>query len=250
MEILNIIVQFLILLGILVLFFAFRSYYPKYFQTKGANQATKEDIGAITKIVEQIKTDLSERTEYIKAQLSLTNQHKLGFAEAEREAFFEYNRKLNLRLYHLVRFSARGYYINNYNDLSNFFAEIDIRQIEFDIAEAHLDLFYRDKEFKELNKRLTLEILKYEKIISDLIFDLQVLFAEAFYNIKRSPEKELGITKETNAAQRKLLGEAGKMRNAQIKSIYSLQAEMMEVIYGRLSVIEHAIEELSNTDGD
>ncbi len=66
-----------------------KSYLPAYFTKKGENLATKEDIGKITQIVEQIKTDLSKDLEFVKWELGKKAAiHKL-VAEKEITAISE-----------------------------------------------------------------------------------------------------------------------------------------------------------------
>lgn len=83
----------------LTIFYLFKSFWPKYFEAKGTNQATKEDIGEITEIVENIKSDLLHQNELLKAQLSFKNQHRLNLKTAEREAIFDFNKRVSAWLF-------------------------------------------------------------------------------------------------------------------------------------------------------
>lgn len=165
MDILQILTQFLIVLVGLFIYFLLKSFWPKYFETKGSNQATKEDIGEITEIVESIKTDLSQQTEQLKAQLSLDNQHLLNLKNAERDALFDFNRKFSAWLYYLVRFRLSSYKLENYLQLKDIEIEFSKRQYECDLAEAHLRLFAHDQDFLNLIRDLTISLLKYEEIV-------------------------------------------------------------------------------------
>ncbi|WP_347273132.1 hypothetical protein [Candidatus Kuenenia sp.] len=53
-------------LGIAVIYFAG----PTYLREKGKNAATREDIGAITRIVEQVRSETHEDIEHLKATIS------------------------------------------------------------------------------------------------------------------------------------------------------------------------------------
>src|SRR5690349_11236663 len=79
-----------------------KHFWGKYAETKGANQATKEDIGEITKIVESIKSELSEKVEQLRAQLSFKNQHLLEIKKSEREAYLQYHNKVSAWKSYLV----------------------------------------------------------------------------------------------------------------------------------------------------
>ena len=60
-----------VLLAANILVSLYLAFFKSYFQEKGKNIATQEDIGPITKIVEGIKSDLSTKIEEVKANLSL-----------------------------------------------------------------------------------------------------------------------------------------------------------------------------------
>ena len=143
----------------LVVFYLLKNYFPKYFEAKATNQATKEDIGKITEIVESIKTDLNKKTEELKAQLSLKNQHRINIKNAEREAFFDYNRKVSSKLYFLVNYNFPLYPVNEYEKLDVVFDEMEKRTIDLDLAESHLFLFYRDEAFLKLKAKLHLSLI-------------------------------------------------------------------------------------------
>lgn len=49
-----------------IMWFFVKSYIPAYLEEKGRNQATKEDIGAITREVESIKSALSQRQDFVR----------------------------------------------------------------------------------------------------------------------------------------------------------------------------------------
>lgn len=63
-------------------FFCFRSFLSSYLSEKGKGLATKEDIGAITTIVESIKHDNSEALAHLQEQLKAAST--LRFLAAER----------------------------------------------------------------------------------------------------------------------------------------------------------------------
>jgi hypothetical protein len=185
----SIITQVIVSVVGLFLFFVFKNYYPKYFEAKGTNQATKEDIGEITEIVESIKTDLVKRTEELKAQLSLSNQHRLNIKSAEREAIFDYNKKLSAWLYYLVHFRLSSYNFENYKELKKEEQEFSHRQYENDIAENHLVLFMHDKKFLELKKDLTVNIIKYGGILSKAMQQVYNLHSKCEFNIEIAEPK-------------------------------------------------------------
>ena len=75
-----------------------RSFFPSYFNEKGKNLATKEDIGEITEAVESVKEDYTKRLKELEhqnalvlEQLRMNQQLRLAAVEkrlaAHQEAF-------------------------------------------------------------------------------------------------------------------------------------------------------------------
>jgi len=76
-----------ILLIIIGLYLAF---FKSYFQEKGKNLATLEDIGKITKIIESVKQDNNTQLELIKTELALVSKTQLVIYDDERKAIIEF----------------------------------------------------------------------------------------------------------------------------------------------------------------
>ena len=66
----NIVIIVLQTVTILVIGYIAKSYLPTYFKEKGKNLATKEDVGKITKEIEEVKHEYSTNLESVKSILS------------------------------------------------------------------------------------------------------------------------------------------------------------------------------------
>ena len=93
---------FLTVLGLVILYFTAKNLLPSYFNEKGKNLATKEDISDLTQLVETVKYNFTKETEHLKSNLQfLTNIHGSLIVE-ERNAIVDLNEKyfswLNLLL--------------------------------------------------------------------------------------------------------------------------------------------------------
>lgn len=233
--------DFIIIFFSLSAFYIVKHYWPKYFEAKATNQATKEDIGEITKIVENIKSDLSQQNELLKAQLSLNNQHKLNIKTAEREAIFDFNRQKSVWLYSLKRFSFYEYTLENYKEtIPLTYLDFQKRQYESDLAQAHLILLFPDPVFFDLNKRLIEKIEVANTITLEITYEIHYAFSRA----------ELSLAVEQNAL------EQSKIRNNLNKELFSihqkhkesttnefekinlLDIEMRELLSARLKVLD------------
>jgi hypothetical protein len=63
-------------IALLISFLWLRKYLPTYFQEKGKNLATKEDIGEITDKIEAVKTDYARQLELFKSEISLLDKRR------------------------------------------------------------------------------------------------------------------------------------------------------------------------------
>lgn len=235
------IVEFCLIFLSLIVFYIIKNFWPKYFETKATNQATKEDIGEITKIIENVKSDLSKQNELLKAQLSLTNQHKLNIKSAEREAIFDFNKQKSAWIYSLYRFSFYKYHLENYKEISLAILEYQKRQYEYDLADAHLVLFMHDNEFMELKSKLIDEVVELDKVITNTTYDLFSSFSNA--------ESSLLIQKDNPTEQGKirfilneqLLSIVKKHKEAlakQFQKVSQFDIQMRELLCARLKKIE------------
>jgi hypothetical protein len=241
-EVEHYIYEFVLVFISLSAFYLFKTFWPKYFETKGANQATKEDIGEITKIVEKIKSDLSQQNELLKAQLSLTNQHKLNIKTAEREAIFDFNRQKSVWLYSLVRFSFYKYNIENYKETIQLtYLDFQKRQYEFDLAEAHLVLLFHDEAFFDLNKRLIEEITELNKIALQTTYDLFYVFskAELSFAVETKPLEQSKIRYNLNEELLSVHNKHKELTTMQFEKVNPLDVEMRELLCSRLKILDH-----------
>lgn len=150
---------------ILVAFIAgwiLRNYFPKYFEEKGKNLATKEDIGEITTIIENIKTNLLKETEILRGNISILNQNKFDISSLFREALIEYNKKYSAWLYSISRFSLNDYNERNWTEIDNYVFDLKKKKYEFNLSEAHLFLFHDEPNHIILNSDLFISTLELE----------------------------------------------------------------------------------------
>lgn len=228
----------------LSLFYIFKIYWPKYFESKATNQATKEDIGEITEIIENIKSDLLQQNEFLKAQLSLTNQHQLDIKSAEREAIFDFNKRKSVWIYSLIRFSFFKYDLENYREINRLtYLEYQERQYEYDLAAAHLSLFIYDNEFTTLKEKLIAEVIELHKIISNTTYSLFDVFikAETHLNIEKdNPSEQSKIRYEMIEELLSIQKKYKETTEQQFEKVEALDILMRDLLYNRLKILETA----------
>ncbi len=221
----------------LFLFYFFKNFIPSYFGEKGKNRATKEDIGDITKIVEEAKTDFTKQNESLKSLILTTNQHRMNIKSAEREALFNYNSKVSALIYSILRFKLSNYNLENYKELKNVSSDFLKKQYECDLAEAHLHLFMHGQPFLNLKEKLTISIIDFQ-------YEVQKSMDEV-YNILSSCGRDLEIEKDDFVAQFNIKTKMEiDLVNSRIdilenyKNVELLHAEMIKLIKKQLIELE------------
>lgn len=241
MDLLQVVFNFLSVVFALCAFYIFKGYWPKYFEAKGTNQATKEDIGEITEIVENIKSDLLLQNEFLKAHLSFQNQHKLNVKSAEREALFDFNKRASAWIYSLIRFTFSGYNIENYKEIKLMRIEFSKRQYECDLAEAHLALFLREKGFFELKRDLTISIIKLGGIVEKAIHNVYYRYSKCEFDLQldRNDVRQQAIHRTLLYEDLKPLMDAHRTESTeQYRVVCELHSKMTELINKRLKQLE------------
>src|SRR5262249_16843701 len=115
---------------------------------------------------------------------------KLNIKTAERDAVFDYNRKISAWLFYLVHFRLASYDFDNYNELKRIEQEFAKRQYECNISEHHLNLFMHDEEFLEVKKELIISIANYEWILSTAMARVHYLYSKCEVEVEVSEPRE------------------------------------------------------------
>jgi len=173
----NLIIELTIIIFGIILFFTLKNLLPSYFNEKGKNLATKEDIEDITKKVEKIKSEFIKDIEYIKSDLSYINQSKFSIKASERDALIDTNNKYSEWLNYLLNISFSDINPNNYKKLNDYYQEIKTKKLNFDIAQDNLHLFLHDEELMEYKMKCVTETMTLEHIINKTI----IKFIEHYY---------------------------------------------------------------------
>ncbi len=99
MDAIALVVSFLVFLSVWVVYLLVRSYVPKYLEEKAKNLASKEDLAAITEIVERVRTDHAQELEEFRSQIQLLRDDLLTVRSEGRKyaaRFFEASAQLAL----------------------------------------------------------------------------------------------------------------------------------------------------------
>lgn len=153
-------ISLLTLLGLIILYFVIRNLLPGYFNQKGKDLATKEDISEITELVETVKHSFTKETEELKANLELLTNVQVGLASEERNAIINLNESYFFWLNALVD-SGLGIE-DDYDNSSIDKAKIQRNNLfrNFCNSETRLGLFVDNNNLKKAISSLKIETLK------------------------------------------------------------------------------------------
>jgi hypothetical protein len=136
------------------------AFFKSYFQEKGKNLATSEDIEELTTKVEKVKQQFLEKNASIKAKLDLLTNLQINHKNDERLALVNFHKKIKYWITLLTESTPT--LINSYND-----EEIETKINLYDnvykevlSAEALLELYVEDKNFIKLMGELKINTLK------------------------------------------------------------------------------------------
>jgi hypothetical protein len=222
-------------------FFLLKNFWPKYFEEKGKNQATKEDIGFITEIVENIKSDLVKQNELLKAELAYSNQHSLSYKNEERNALIDYYKKISACIFFILRFDFTIYDLENYKDLKLMSLELAKRNYECDLAEAHVTLFIYDKEFLNLKKDLSILIIQLQDLLEQAIINYIYCCTQTeiqLSNITKSYEEKSQSTINHYDKIKQIAINYSNESTKKYKEIHGMQIKMRELINKKIIAFE------------
>jgi hypothetical protein len=139
------------------------AFFKSYFSEKGKNLATKNDIGEITLIVEDVKRQFTTESEFLKNRLLTYSQSFHSIKSLEREALIDINLKYSEWLNTLLTFSLAPYDFNNYNSLEDYYLLFSQKQKDFQVSEDKLMIFVNDEEIRNILSHLKSKTLELQK---------------------------------------------------------------------------------------
>lgn len=159
-----------------------KSFFSSYFQEKAKNLATKQDIGEITKEVEQVKIEFTKEVELVRADIQFVNTAKINVKSAERDALLEVNLKYSAWLATMMNLSIANLNPNNFMIVNEMYSEVKRAHLEYDLAEAKLHLFHTDEQLLRAKLEAFEKTLELEYMIIHFLNDMfEKLYFLNFY---------------------------------------------------------------------
>ena len=187
--------------AILIAIGLYLAFFKSYFQEKGKNLATKEDIGEITQKVKTIESSINIITGNVVDYNALKRNHIL-------EYFASYNNWQRTISNSEIDYSRDCKEINNIR----FQKILDAKHL-YNLREGEIELFIREDEFYNLRTPLTIETLKYQQSFEILADDLTRIHLENLLNnfdlisskLTKFREETIEFTKSTQQLRNDLL---------------------------------------------
>jgi hypothetical protein len=213
-----------------VLYIAFLK---SYSNEKGKNLATKEDIGEITKEVENVKQFFNESLEKLKSDLNLSTQIRFSLKSAEIEALLNLYEKYFVWFNSMRSFNAPSLREPFHKEISRI---IDRSYLDFLMADSKADLFIKSKEILALKSTLKLSTLVLEK---EILFFLANLELHCFNykqldNIDNLKER-VNKHKEVNDEYLKSVTEFNSNKLSHIRDISKISEPFKELLLKELN---------------
>jgi hypothetical protein len=131
----------IVLEGLAVIVGLYLAFGKSYFQEKGKNLATIEDIQEITNLVEEVKIKFTKESDFLRSKLSLYSQNFHSIKTLERSAIIEVNLKYSEWLNSLGNFSLAYYSYDNFEELKLKDMYFEGKHLAYKVAVDNLHLF-------------------------------------------------------------------------------------------------------------
>jgi hypothetical protein len=172
----------LVLEALILLLLLYMAFLKSYFQEKGKNVATKEDVEEITSLVEAVKS-----------QLQFSLQAKLSLRAEEHQALVDYFSKYSAWLSAITNCSTAGITKDNTSRLADIRSQLDMLHQDFELAAGKMDLFVENEDIQSQHFPLVIETLKFQAHAQQVTFEIERIHLEAKQmQLKTPPNEQVG----------------------------------------------------------
>ena len=217
----------LILEVVILLLLLYLAFLKSYFQEKGKNVATKEDVEEITSLVESVKS-----------QLQFSLQAKLSFRAEEHQALVDYFSKYSVWLSAITNWSAVGINKDNASRLAETRSELDMLHQDFGLAAGKLKLFVENEDIRSQHGPLVIETLKFQAHAQQAIFDIEGIHLETKQmQLATPPEMQVERYRELLGKERDLYKKYKEEQLAMYRAVLPLVQMQQRAISSHLRAL-------------
>lgn len=172
--------------ALILLLLLYLAFFKSYFQEKGRNVATKEDVEEITSLVEAVKS-----------QLQFSLQAKLSLRAEEHQALVDYFSRYSVWLSAITNFSTPGITEDNTSRLAEIRSQLNMLHEAFDLAAGKLGLFVENEDIQLRHGPLMIETLEFQGHVQHMTFETERLHIEIRHMLQQTPlDQQMGQYKE------------------------------------------------------
>lgn len=184
----------LVLEALILLLLLYMAFLKSYFQEKGKNVATKEDVEEITSLVEAVKS-----------QLQFSLQAKLSLRAEEHQALVDYFSKYSAWLSAITNCSTVGITKDNTSRLAEIRSQLDMLHQDFYLAAGKMELFVENEDIQSQHGPLVIETLKLQSHAQQVTFDIERIHLEAKHmQLTTSLDQQVGRYAELLGKEKEL----------------------------------------------
>jgi hypothetical protein len=183
----------LVLEALILLLLLYIAFFKAYFQEKGKNVATKEDVGEITSLVEAVKS-----------QLQFSLQAKLSLRAEEHQAVVDYFSKYSAWLSAITNCSTAGITKDNTSRLAEIRSQLNMLHQDFELAAGKMELFVENEDIQSQHGPLVIATLKFQAHSQQLTFDIECIHVQANTPLNISQDQQLKRNRELHEKEKEL----------------------------------------------
>lgn len=213
-----------ILITIIGLYLAF---FKSYFQEKGKNLATTEDIEEITEKVEMIKNEILYST-----------QTKLSLKTEERISLVNCYDKYNYWLSAIVDTYFGGINEENKSKLKEIEEKLNDAKFQYNLAEGRMELFVNNDEISKLIRKLRKETLAMQHLFETYSGKVDYVFFEISHMKATTPiEKQIEFYSPLLDKRKEIILEFYKKKEEMYGTIAPMEKTFQTLIYKHLQTL-------------
>lgn len=217
----------IILQIIIIILGLYLALFKSYFQEKGKNIATKEDIEEITLKVETIRNEMHFLTE-----------SKLSIRTEERNALVDYYTRYRYWLQTILNASLVDVDEDNNDAFDKIQSSIYKAKFEFEMAQAKLDIFVEDQDLFDSEEKIVLGALALQHLVENVISELILIhFKISVTKQNPDPATQLEDYKSIAAERREILRKFGEDKLMKYKEITKNCRSLRKIVYDHIKML-------------
>lgn len=212
----------LVLEALILLLLLYLAFLKSYFEEKGKNLATKEDVKEITSLVESVKS-----------QLQFSLQAKLSLRAEEHQALVDYFSKYSAWLSTITSFRIADIDKESAaHRLAEIRSQLDMLHQDFGLAAGRMELFVENEDIQSQHGPLMIETLEFQSHAQQLTFEIEKIYLEAKQmQLETPPDERVKRYRESLEKIRELYK---KFKDEQLET-YKALAPMVQILRRAIS---------------